>query len=299
MNKINACYNISSKIIDEYNKLREIILVYGIASEQFKKTIKVIIEFVKDEYITYRQLDSKNMVYNEIAKLLEIETSDITPCQNRFSYKIFNASIIADLLDDKHSIELVKLLPTTEMPSCMSFNVEDILCYMFEVEAFLKLGMQLVVLNNSDTLNKAFLSELSKLHDKYKFEYFTVRSSSEIISLYYEFDINKYPKIDYYDLIYKLSEKYEYKTEYTKKYLENKLVIMAKDVLRNLSRFENLSNDTETYYKYILYLTLLECYISNLEYNHLKELLIYIEELNVKNNNIKEDLSNILTKKKK
>lgn len=304
MGRINECYDISSKVLDEYKKLRMIVSSDGTDSEQFKICIKNLKELVRNEYVSYSLLDFKNEIYEEITKLMLIDNNDLTPLQNRLSAKLIGIpiSITNDILNDKHSLCLANLLPSTEIPSYMEFNLEDILSYYFQSEVFLgveKVLNNLRIADNTGT-SKEFIDELLKIHEDYKFNLLSSKCSSEIISLYFNFDIDKYPKIDYSLLQKKLSDKYDYKDDYSKKYFERKFVEMAKISIDYLSQIDNIRKDAETYYQYLLHFSIFECYISHLSIKDLDELDDYIYDIKMNDKKMKNSLGIrlFLTKKK-
>lgn len=293
MGRINECYDISSKVLVEYDKFRRIISKYGIDSEQFKACIKNLKELVKNEYVMYSLLSSKEEVYDEIAKLISIDEKDLTSLQNRFASKLINIPSISNgILNDKHSLCLAELLPPSEIPSYMEFNLDDIFYYYFEIEVFLsveELINRLRISDNTD-MSKKFINKLFKLHEGYKFNLLTSRCSSEIISLYFNFDINKYPKINYSLLQKKLSDKYDYDGDYSKKYLSRKFVEMAKISIYNLSQIDNIKQDVDTYYKYLLHFSAFEYYILYLSIEDLDELDEYIDKIKMNDKKRKNSL---------
>jgi len=283
VNKISSCYGISRGIVDYYNELEHIAILYGKNHDKFKELIKRIKKEVSVEYDCYSMLSYRDISLGN-SRLSVTDNYSI-----RFKSKLDNTLYI--LGGPECSISGTEIEKHTNIPSSMKFSIPDITCAIPEIEALCLINDQLSDLRS--TCDRKFMIELTKQHWNYMVYYFSLRSFSEMLALNYKFDINKIKKLYYHNILIDLIAN---KTNNRK--LEEVFTDMALLTVKILSNMNVYENNAESYYAYIFYTTILKVYLSYLEKEQLKVFSEKCKQYKVKDEKVKESLTRILSKPK-
>ena len=302
MSKMSECRSISKMILDEYRELKTIITSYGEDSVQFKEKIKGILRLVIDEYRMYQGI--KYPQYQMVQEGAKFQDSSAT---NDFDFLSYQARVMLKL-DEVCSISgnicfsFDEVFPhLNSIFSDIKLPMNDVMCSCLEMEALKKIDKIVNDVSNMSILDDMFVSAVLNEHMDTLIHYFSMRLTSEILALSYDYDFSKIPEFNYTMYINAIKRKYGYQKLPLdmSKLLDDGLKEMVLHTLKLLTSIEDVSATPEEYYEYILYTGFIEVYISYMSYEKKKELSDELKNIAIKDTLVRKKMKNLLSRKKK
>lgn len=293
MYHLNDCFKITRTIVNSYNMLEYLAVNSGVDSLVFKEMVSKIRGLVTKEYYMYHSLN-----LDTIFKGLE-QFNDPGMILDTYLYRINNQLNTVLELNEEIGFSYEDFVLEKPLTKCnFNFILSEIICTILELEMLRIMDKVADGILKSNEFSLEYKDEFKKIHYNYLIYYFTIRNTSEIIGLNYNFDINKCPKITIEGLIDNLSVKYGADIISSLEEFKNGFVEMAMATLNNLLSLLNDNDSVEKDYQYLFYITALEVYINKLDNDRVKVLYDYINNLNIEDNKTRTILRKILKQKK-
>ena len=190
MNKLEEIHNISSEILDKY---RELILMsnYIVTSnDKYRELVNEIKELVRKEYDMVHKL-SFIEVELSLERIKELGLIYTDRAWKRVLNKILDYRELFKRNTIKSSSLGMELIP-----SDMEFSTYDIMLSLVDIEVIKKVKNKINNLVISCDSDRRFVRSLKEKLNKSKEKLLFNGSSSEIIALYYNTNIDEIPSID-------------------------------------------------------------------------------------------------------
>ena len=183
------------------------------------------------------------------------------------------------------------------IPLRMHLSIFDAIMSMLQLEAYKKLYDRIYSLNITCSQDEKFVSRLKEKLKNYSFESFYLMSTSEVIALGYDSDINKMPSIKREVIEKKLKS---LKKDGSTKDFDETVDTFMKTALTRLLSVEKLENNRDKVFNYLLNFIQLEVVIdSYLSKEQLHSLDNYLETVKKDSNKNSVGMVKELIKRKK
>lgn len=297
---MDECRNLSVSIVDRYNRLYNIATTFGEDSSEFKNEIREILKLVKDEHILYERLKypKKEIIqeYDREEKYGdEIDDDDLLAYQSRVLTKLSGTSLALG----EHYFKFSDFFGYGNvLPNDIKLGIDDVMCSSLELETLKRIDEMMRNISKIEYLDKTYIDNIKREHFDSKIHYFTVRNTSELIGLYYDFDYNKVPYFNYEMFKIVIFNEYGLISKKIIYYLDDGLKNMALTALNILAYFDDICVNAVTYYQYILFSEFFETYVSYMSKEKRKELSEEVKKITINDNLVRSRIKKSLLNKR-
>ena len=285
MDKFDICYNISKQIIDNY-----IDLLYS--------------SIYKDNYNMYNDLVLKirDLVFQEYMIISSFTLDEINmyleyDFNNDDSYDLNVIPRIINRLVAYKEIMYGKSISTLEFglevfSNKIDFSIYDSILSMINLDIIKSIKNKIYSLNYDCDGDRRFVNLLKKKLNYSKINFLFNSSMIEMLSLFYNTDIDKIPKIDELKIKDKISKFND--IEIRNSFTSTLLVAFDKNI-KKLVSIDNINNNVDDVFNYLVLITTIEILISYMDKNLLKICYDYcssIDNSNLGVNNVKTLIKN-------
>lgn len=270
--RFKECYNITSKVIDKYNKLYMVMNTYSFEdSSIYECYIVDVLELVLKEYNIYSKLSLSDI--NSCLKLIKNVDCDESKIDERFKRKL---EILRDtcmgIKINGNQIEI------DNIPNNIDFNLFVCLTSLIDIEMMKKVKQKLDNISVDNYKDLMFLKELYTNFNNTLFFQTYGNNLTEIICLSNNMNIDSISNGSIKKLIKLLNDNFNIDNDSYFKPVDLTLLQLAKISVNRLA-CEDIDNEADTIFNNLAFIVRLEVLINYMNKNCLIEFLNYCENV--------------------
>lgn len=275
MNKFDECYVISREIITKYIELI-LLPIYTISNNMKQDKLNEIKTLVNEEYKIIHSMSSVDV------KLCLEKVND-----NDNNYDSAALTRLRNKLEDYQEVLNGNYITTSELgikniPQDKAYSSYEIILSMFNIEVMKRMKDKIYSLTPTCDKDIKFTNNLKKQLEASRINFLFNESTSELISLYNNVDIDQIPRIDIKNLKNK-----KIRNNSLNNIITGTSAVYVKKILDILSSMPKPDNNPSDMFDYLTLITRLEVLISYLDKNSLKMIYNYCNCIINKENKIK------------
>lgn len=249
MDKLNKCYNIGNLIINKYIDLLSFSIYFG-GNKQNKNLINEIKSLVIEEYKLYSTM-SLDEINKYLVLLADENLYDDKSTISRMNDKLGN---LKEIINGRYfsSGDLNK----KTLFGDMKFSIYDVMLSIINIESIKKIKRKIDSLRANNDNDESFVKQLRYRLELSKNELFFSLSTSEMLSLFADADIDKIENLDVFKLN-KLLSKYV-DDKYIRDSFYNTAAVYMKNILDRVANLYVDNSNPDDVFNYLSLITRIE-----------------------------------------
>ena len=251
---------ITVKICKLYDKLVSLVMSGNEFNDEFNEIVLELKELINKENVVYNKLDETSG-YKYYNKYQDVDIASLDTFKSRYYSKLKERINIIDGTND----------------SGYPFSLETAIMGKILIDSIKKIENDIISKIDYNA-EECIYNLLYSFHKSYKYTLISMNSFLERLAIDFNFDISLIPNISFE----RIKENFECNNRFNN-YLDNILLIMAKDILKIM--YDNNNLDIVSIYSNLLSISQLDIITSYLSKESLNKLLVYLDTSNINKSN--------------